>query len=388
MKKIALSDRLKSLPPYVFARLEEMKDEYLSQGGDVIDLGLGDPDFSTPVEVVKTARIKLDDPDNHHYPSFKGERALREKISAWYKQSYQVELDPETEVLVLLGSKEGLAHLPLTLLNPGDYGLVPDPAYPAYKSAILLAGGIPYPMPLKQENRFLPVLEDLPTHLLEKTKLMYLNYPNNPTSALADEAFFLAALEFAKKYNIIICHDFAYSEVAFDGLRPLSFMALPGAREVGVEFNSFSKTFAMTGWRIGFVVGNKEIIHALYQVKSCMDSGVFKIVQWAALEALSVGWETNNAIRAEYAKRRDLLAQGLKSLGWEFDIPKATYYFWVKIPDSFHSSLQFSEYLLKRTGILVTPGIGFGENGDGYVRIAINLTIPRINETLSRLRAL
>jgi LL-diaminopimelate aminotransferase len=385
MKRIVLSDRINSLPPYIFARLEELKGQYLARGGDVIDLGLGDPDFSTPAGVVTAAKKQLDNPDNFHYPTFKGELALREKISRWYKESHHVDLDPETEVLVLLGSKEGLAHLPLTLLNPGDYGLVPDPGYPAYKTAVLLAGGTPYSMPLLQENRYLPVLADLPPHLLDKAKLMYLNYPNNPTSALADEAFFLEAIDFAGKNNIIICHDFAYSEVAFDGLRPLSFMAIPGAREVGVEFHSFSKTFAMTGWRIGFVVGNKEILHALYQVKSCMDSGVFKIVPWAALEALSVGWATNEAIREEYAKRRNLLARGLESLGWEFAIPKATYYFWVKIPDSFHSSMQFSEYLLERTGIMVTPGIGFGENGDRYIRIAINLTVPRIKETLARL---
>ncbi|KNY26425.1 LL-diaminopimelate aminotransferase [Pseudobacteroides cellulosolvens] len=387
MNKIKQSNRLASLPPYIFAKLEQMKNEY--KGIDLIDFGVGDPDFPTQDNILNAMKVCLDNPDNHRYPSFKGEAELRKEISRWYQREYGVELDPEHEVLVLLGSKEGIAHLPLALMNDGDYALVPDPGYPAYLSAVIISGGIPYAMPLTRENGYLPVLEDIPKDVLVKSKLMYLNYPNNPTSALADNEFFLKVVEFAQRNNIIVCHDFAYSEITFDGIKPVSFLSVPGSRECGVEFHSFSKTFAMTGWRLGFVTGNREVLASLAKLKSCVDSGVFKAVQYAGIKGLAETTDRLDMMKCEYQNRRDTLSQGLRKMGWEFHAPAATYYFWVRIPERFNmTSLEFSEYLLKEKGLIVTPGIGFGSNGESYIRMAINLPVSKISEAILRLETL
>jgi len=387
MESFKVSSRLNSLPPYIFAKLEQMKAEYMEKHSDVIDLGVGDPDFPTQSNIVEAMKTQLENPENHRYPSFKGELELRKKISWWYKTNYNVDLDPEKEILILIGSKEGIAHIPLAFVNEGDYALVPDPGYPAYLTSILLAGGKPYTMPLRKENKFLPDLNDIPEDILGKTRLMYLNYPNNPTSALANSKLFSEIVSIAEKHSIVVCHDFAYSQIVFDNEKPVSFLSVPGAKNIGVEFHSFSKTYAMTGWRIGFVAGNSQVIAALSKLKSCIDSGVFKAVQYACIEGLTGQRKDLDRMLNEYSKRRDILAAGLKDLGWEFDIPKATYYFWVRIPGRFKmKSIEFSELLLKEKGLIVTPGIGFGQNGEGYLRISINLSIPKIEEAIYRLR--
>lgn len=389
MDKIQISNRVQQLPPYIFAKLEQMKSEYMQSHSDVIDLGVGDPDFPTQENIVKAMKEQLDNPQNHHYPSFKGEAELREKISWWYKVNFNVELNAENEVLVLLGSKEGIAHLPMAVLNEGDYALVPDPGYPAYLTSIILAGGKPYSMPLKRENKYFPVMEDIPQDVAEKSKLMFLNYPNNPTSAIADKESYHEVVKFAEKNGIIVAQDFAYSELAFDGVKPVSFLSVEGSKNVGVEFHSFSKTFAMTGWRIGFVVGNSKVLAALAKLKSCVDSGVFKAIQYAGIEGLTGPVDTLEMMKKEYSVRRDILAAGLKKLGWDLDVPQATYYFWVKVPDKYKmNSISFSEFLLKEKGLIVTPGIGFGQMGEGYIRIAINLPVHQIEEAIKRLETL
>jgi len=389
MNNIKVSKRISLLPPYIFEKLEQMKKEYTQNHDDVIDLGVGDPDFPTQENIVNAMKRELDNPENHRYPSFRGERELREKISWWYKYNFDVELDIDKEVLVLLGSKEGIAHLPMAILDDGDYALVPDPGYPAYLNSIILAGGIPYAMPLKRENKYFPVMDELPKEVVEKTKLMFLNYPNNPTSAVADKESFHKVINFAEKHEIIVCHDFAYSQITFNSNKPVSFLSVEGSKNVGVEFHSFSKTFAMTGWRLGFVVGNSEIIAALAKLKSCVDSGVFKAVQFAGIQGLTGPTDTLEMMKKEYMVRRDILANGLKRLGWDFEVPDATYYFWVKIPEKYKmDSIGFSEYLIKEKGIIVTPGIGFGQMGEGYIRIAINLPVHQIKEAIKRLEQL
>ncbi len=389
MSKPQFSSRLLNLPPYIFEKLEKMKSEYIKSNSNVIDFGVGDPDFPTQSSIVNAMKKHLDKPENHHYPSFQGEIELREQISLWYKKNYGVELDPESEVMILLGSKEGIAHLPMALLNEGDYALVPDPGYPAYLTSIILAGGNPHLMPLKRENNYFPMIEDIPADIARKSKLMFLNYPNNPTSAIAEKESYSSIIKFAEKNNIVVAQDFAYSELTFDGRKAISFLSVEGSKNVGVEFHSFSKMFAMTGWRLGFVVGNKEILKALGKLKSCIDSGVFKAIQYAGIEAMTGSMDNLEMMKKEYSLRRDILAKGLEKLGWDFDLPSATYYFWVRIPNKYKmNSIEFSEYLLKEKGLIVTPGCGFGEMGEGHIRIAINLPVCQIEEAIRRLETL
>lgn len=380
------SRRFSELPAYIFAKIETMKAEYEAGGRTVIDLGVGDPDFPTQQNIVEEMKMQLDNPANHRYPSFRGEKALREGISSWYKEQHNVTLDPDSEVMVLIGSKEGIAHLPLAYLDRDDIALVPDPGYPAYYSATILAGGTPYPLPLLRGNRYLPDLAALPPDVVTKSKLLFLNYPNNPTAAVADRAFYTSALEFAAKNSILLCNDFAYSELIYSGEKAVSIMSIPGAIETAVEFHSFSKTFAMAGWRLGFVVGNRDSISALSKIKSCIDSGVFKAVQYAGLKGLLGSTERVEFMRREYVQRRDILGNGLAAMGFDFDKPLATYYFWIKVPVRYRSSMEFAEMLLKEAGVMVTPGIGFGESGEGYFRVSMNASIPTIQEALRRLQ--
>ena len=379
---VELASRIKQLPPYLFAEIDRLKEEVIKRGVDVIDLGVGDPDIPTPNEIVEVAKKALEKPENHRYPSYVGMYEFRRAVSDWYKRRFGVELDPDTEVVSLIGSKEGIAHLPLAYIESGDYALVPDPGYPVYPVAVMFAGGEVYKMPLLEENGFLPRLDAIDRDVLKKTKLMYIGYPNNPTSAVATYEFYRKVVELAKEFDFIVASDNAYSEVSFDGYKPISFLEVEGAKEVGIEFHSLSKTFNMTGWRIGFAVGNKDVIAALGKVKTNIDSGIFQAVQEAGIYALDNAERLNGKIMEIFQKRRDRMAEALKRAGFEFKKPLATFYFWVKVPEGF-TSAEFTKKLLQEKGIVVTPGNGFGDAGEGYFRISI--TNGRIEEAVRRI---
>jgi len=358
-----------------------------AKGADLIDLGIGDPDIPTPGRIIDRLTKAAHDATNHRYPSYEGMLDFRQAVADWYQRRFGVSLDPEAEVLTLIGSKEGIAHIPLAFVNPGDYVLVPNPGYPVYRVATLFAGGTPHFMPLVGENGFLPELSKIPTGVAEKAKLLFINYPNNPTAAVAERSFFEEVVKFADRHGIIVCHDAAYSEIAFDGYRPMSLMEVEGAREVGIEFHSLSKTFNMTGWRIGFAVGNREIVGALGRIKTNIDSGVFQAVQIAAAEALNgYGTETEEIIRV-YTARRDLLVQAIRAAGLEVEPPRATFYLWVAVPSGY-TSAQFAAHLMEKSGIVATPGIGFGDSGEGYIRFALTVGEDRLREAASRLKEL
>ncbi len=379
---VELASRIRQLPPYLFAEIDRLKEEVIKRGVDVIDLGVGDPDIPTPNEIVEAAKKALEKPENHRYPSYVGMYEFRRAVSDWYKRRFGVELDPDTEVVSLIGSKEGIAHLPLAYIESGDYALVPDPGYPVYPVAVMFAGGEVYKMPLLGENDFLPRLDAIDRDVLKKTKLMYIGYPNNPTSAVATYEFYRKVVELAKEFDFIVASDNAYSEVSFDGYKPISFLEVEGAKEIGIEFHSLSKTFNMTGWRIGFAVGNKDVIAALGKVKTNIDSGIFQAVQEAGIYALDNAERLNGKIMEIFQKRRDRMAEALKRAGFEFKKPLATFYFWVKVPEDF-TSAEFTKKLLQEKGIVVTPGNGFGDAGEGYFRISI--TNGRIEEAVRRI---
>lgn len=387
MITIEKADRLKQLPPYLFAELDRKKEEVQARGLDVIDLGVGDPDQPTPEYIIAKLREAAGNPKYHRYPSYSGLNDFREAVSRWYHKRIGLTLDPKKEVLSLIGSKEGLAHIPLAFINPGDIALVPSPAYPVYKVATQFAGGIPYEMPLLKKNNFLPDLTVIPADVLAKAKMIFLNYPNNPTAALATSEFFAEVVAFAKRHNIMVCHDFAYSEMAFDGYRPPSFLETPGAMEVGVEFHSLSKTYNMTGWRIGFAAGNREIIGGLGQIKSNIDSGIFDAIQIAGITAMEndAAWLAH--MQSLYTGRRNLLVAGLNKLGIKAESPKATFYVWAETPAGYTSTAWVS-HLLERAGIVTTPGNGFGAPGEGYFRMALTVSEERIKEALKRMAEL
>ncbi len=385
--KIQLAERVKQIPPYLFAEIDRKKRELRAKGVDLIDLGIGDPDLPTPGRIIDRLNEAAQDARNHRYPSYEGMLDFRQAVANWYEKRFHVSLDPDAEVLTLIGSKEGIAHVPLAFVDPGDYVLVPNPGYPVYRVATLFAGGTPHFMPLLRENGFLPELSRIPTRVAKTAKLLFINYPNNPTAAVAERPFFEEVVEFADRHGIIVCHDAAYSEIAFDGYRPMSLMEVKGAREVGIEFHSLSKTFNMTGWRIGFAVGNREIVGALGRIKTNIDSGVFQAVQIAAAEALNgYGTEIEDVVRI-YTARRNLLVEAIWAAGLEVDPPKATFYLWVKIPNEY-SSAQFATHLMEESGIVATPGIGFGDSGEGYIRFALTVGEDRLREAASRLREL
>lgn len=374
--------RLDNLPPYLFARIDALKAQKVNQGVDVIDFGIGDPDLATPPHIVdvlvKTAR----DPANHHYPSYLGMKNFREAVASWYEKRFNICPDPDSQVIALMGSKDGVAHIPEVLVNPGDYVLAPSPGYPVYKTGTLFAEGIVHEMPLLRENNFLPVFDDIPRDVCRKAKLMWLNYPNNPTSAVAPLSFYDEAVAFAREHDIVVVSDNAYSEISYDGYRAPSFLQADGALELGIEMHSLSKTYNMTGWRIGMAVGNAEIIQGLGTVKTNVDSGVFNPVQYAAIAALTGPQQCVKDACAIYQKRRDMLVSGLRNLGFDPSCPQATFYVWMHVGDS----LSFTAKMLDDAGIVVTPGVGFGTSGEGYVRFAITQTIDRIQVALERMQ--
>jgi len=385
LMKIEMAKRIEQIPPYLFAEIDKKKEAMRKKGMDIVDLGIGDPDLPTPAPIIERLKKSSEDPKNHRYPSYEGMIEFRRAAAQWFEKRFGVTFDPQTEVLALIGSKEGIAHIPLAFVNPEDYVLVPSPGYPVYRVATLFAGGTPYFLPLRKENGFLPNLSEIPESVAKKAKLLFINYPNNPTSAIAEKPFFEEVVAFARRHQIIVCHDAAYSEVAFDGYRPLSFFEIEGAKEIGIEFHSLSKTFNMTGWRIGFAVGCSEIISVLGRVKTNIDSGIFQAIQEAGTAALNHFDTPLPEIIKIYERRRDVMIQGLREIGLEVDVPKATFYLWIRVPKGY-TSADFAALLLEQGGIVATPGNGFGDEGEGYIRMALTVDEKRCKEAIDRLK--
>lgn len=379
------SDRLKKLPPYLFVELDRKKNEAIKRGVDVIDLGIGDPDIPTPAFIVEKMMEAVKNPSFHRYPSSNGMQSFREAAATFVKRRFGLDLDPDTQITSIIGSKEAIFHFPMAFLNPGDVVLVPTPGYPVYHIGTLFAGGQTYYLPLYEENGFLPDFDAIPKDILERAKILWLNYPNNPTAALATPEFFERVVAFAKQHKIIVCHDAAYSEMTFDGYKAPSFLETPGAMEIGLEFHSLSKTYNMTGWRIGFAVGNRELIRGLRTVKSNADSGQFEAIQAAAATALLSDQSCVEEMRKIYEERRNALVESLKDVGLNPPMPKATFYLWLKVPKG-HTSQSFASLLLGEAGIVCTPGNGFGDPGEGFVRMALTVSKERMKEVGDRLR--
>ncbi len=378
------ADRLTRLPPYLFVEIDQAKRALMADGKDVIDLGVGDPDLPTPAHIIARLKATADDPANHRYSFTEGIAELRSAIARWYDRRFGVSLDPETEILPLLGSKEGIAHFPLALTNPGDAVLVPDPSYPPYRIGAVLAGAEVVSLPLLEEDGFFPDLGGISQKAARRSKLLFLNYPNNPTAAVASAEQLQEALQFAKEFGLAVAHDAAYSEIIFDGGKPVSFLQLPGAKSVGVEFHSLSKTYNMTGWRVGWVCGNATLISALSQLKSNLDSGIFQPVQYAAIEALDGDQTPLAQAVATYQARRDLLVEGLGKAGWQVPKPSASFYVWARVPGN-EPSMSFAARVLKQAHIVLTPGIGFGPSGEGYIRFSLTVPTARLQEAVVRL---
>jgi LL-diaminopimelate aminotransferase len=382
---IAPAERIQKLPPYVFARLDELKAKAREQGLDLIDLGMGNPDGATPQPVVEAAIKALQNPANHGYPPFEGTASFRRAITNWYRRRYGVDLDPDSEALPLLGSKEGLTHLAIAYINPGDLILVPSPAYPAHFRGPVIAGGKVHSLILKPENDWLIDLGAIPEDVAQSAKILYFNYPSNPTAATASREFFEEIVAFARKYEILLVHDLCYAELAFDGYQPTSLLEIPGAKEIGVEFHTLSKTYNMAGWRVGFVVGNRHIIQGLRTLKTNLDYGIFAALQTAAETALQLPDNYLHEVQERYRTRRDFLVQGLSQLGWNLSKTKATMYLWVPCPVGV-SSTDFALNVLQQTGVVVTPGNAFGVAGEGYVRISLIAECDRLGEALHRFK--
>lgn len=381
-----LSQRLDKLPPYLFVEINRKIAEKQAKGEEVISFAIGDPDLPTPVPVIDRLCQAAKDPANHRYPETNGLPQLRKAIAAWYQKRFNVSLNPDVEVVPLIGSKEGIGHIAVCFIDPGDVALVPDPGYPVYSMGTLLAGGEPYFMPLLEEKDFLPDLETIPEKILKRAKLLWLNYPNNPTGAVADLDFFDKVVNFARKHQLAVCHDAPYTEVAFDGYRPISFMQVPGAKEAGIEFHSLSKTYNMTGWRIGMAVGNARIIETLFRVKSNLDSGIPQAIQWAAIEALSGNQDCITEHNTIYQRRRDELVATLYKIGLRARLPKASFYIWAKTPEGYTSE-KFTLKLLEEAGVAVTPGTGYGKGGEGYIRFSLTVPDAQFQEGIRRLLA-
>ncbi len=382
---IEVATRIKTLPPYLFAAIDKMKQEAIARGVDIINLGIGDPDLPTPMPIIESLAKAAKDPKHHQYPSYEGMLSFRKAVAEWYKRRFNVTLDPANEVLTLIGSKEGIGHIHLAFVDPGDIVLVPSPGYPVYPVGTSFCGGQSYIMPLTKANGFLPDLTAIPKDVAKKAKLMWLNSPNNPTSVIMTKDYFKRVVDFAQEHQVIVCHDAAYSEIYYDGRRPSSFMEVDGAKDVGVEFHSLSKTYNMTGWRLGFVVGNKGVLAGLGKVKSNLDSGCFEAVQEAGITALSLDDAVTDDLRKTYQDRRDTLVPGLKQLGLEVDPPPAAFYVWVTVPKGY-TSASFTAHLLEKAGIVTTPGNGFGAPGEGYVRMTVCTTKERLAEAVERIK--
>lgn len=379
-----LSKRLEKIPPYLFVEISRKIAARKAAGEDIVSFGIGDPDIPTPSHIIEKLCQSARDPVNHRYPESEGLPELRKAIAQWYKKRFSVELDPDKEIAPLIGSKEGIAHIAFCLIDPVDFALVPDPGYPVYSFGTTLAGGRVYYLGLNSHNNFLPDLNRIPKNIVERAKVLWLNYPNNPTGAVASLEFFDKAVEFAQKNNLCICHDGPYSEVSFDGYQPPSFLQSAGAKDTGIEFHSLSKSFNMTGWRIGMAVGNSEVITALKTMKSNLDSGIPQAIQRAAIEALSGPEDAIREHNEVYQRRRDLLVETLNKMGLQASPPKASLYIWAKVPDGY-TSVEFTDDLLDKVGVVVTPGTGYGKNGEGYVRLSLTVPDAVLLKGLSRM---
>jgi len=379
------SKRLDRIPPYLFAEIDKKIAAAKAQGHDVISLGIGDPDTPTLPNVVAAMHKAIDDPKTHDYPPYDGTKDFKQASADWMRKRFNVELDADNEVLALIGSKEGIAHTFFAFVDAGDITLVPDPGYPVYQNATILAGGEPYIMPLNQENDFLPDLDAIPEEVAKKAKLMFLNYPNNPTGAVATIEFFEKAVAFAKKYDILLCHDQAYCEMTYDGYVAPSILQVEGAKDVAIEFFSHSKSYNMTGWRVGFACGNAEAIKALGTIKNNIDSGVFKAIQRAAIEAYNTPAEEIEKLNNMYKARRDIVMNGLRELGWDLKDPKATFYIWAPVPKGM-TSVEFAALMLEKAHVVVPPGTGYGANGEGFFRIALTVGEERLKEAIQRMK--
>jgi LL-diaminopimelate aminotransferase len=379
--------RLSRIPPYLFAEIDRKVQAARAAGVDVISLGIGDPDLPTPPHIVSALQEAAADPANHQYPSYFGLRELRTAIADWYQGRFAVTLDPETEILPTLGSKDGISHAPFAFVDPGDVVLAPDPGYTPYVTGAIMAEGEPYPLPLRAENAWLPDLGAIPAEVRARAKLLWLNYPNNPTAATAPDQFFADAIEFCRVNSVILCHDAPYTEISFEGYRPPSLLQFPGAKEIGLEFHSVSKTYNMTGWRVGWIAGNASLIKALGQLKTNIDSGIFQAVQWAAIEALRGGEEATRQANEVYHRRHLRVAAVFNSLGWNVKPPKATFYVWAPVPKGY-DSISFAGHVLDQVGVNITPGVGFGAHGEGYFRLSVTAPDARLEEAMARMRKL
>ena len=378
--------RLEKIPPYLFAEIDRKRDELVAKGVDIINMGVGDPDKPTPAHIVQAMQEAIADPSTHNYPPYQGTKEYRQAVVAWMERRFGVKgLNPDTEAVSSIGSKESIHNTFLAFVEPGDYTLISDPGYPVYRTSTIFAGGEPYPMALTAENRFLPDLSAIPEEVARKAKLMWINYPNNPTGAIATLADFEKLVAYCKKYDILLCHDHAYSEMAYDGYKPPSVLEVDGAKDVAIEFHSLSKSYNMTGWRVGFVVGNATGIKGLGQVKTNVDSGVFKAIQRAAIAAYSTTEEELQAVMSVYQKRRDIIVKGLQSLGWPIEPPKATLYVWAPVPKGY-TSTEFVSLLMDKCGIIVPPGNGYGAAGEGFFRIALTVADERMYEAIERMK--
>lgn len=381
------SKKVSTLPPYLFAEFQKKKEELQAKGVDVIDLGIGSPDLPTPEFIINSLIEEAKKTENHRYSPYDGCSEFKKAVAHFYQENYNVTLDPETEVLALIGSKEGLAHLMTAILDPGDGVLLPDPGYPVYSTAVHLAGAHFHPLPLQVDKGYIPDFNNIASDIVEQTKLMVLNYPGNPTAATVDIDVFDETIQFAKRNNLLVAHDSAYNLVTFDGYKAPSILQVSGAKNYAVEFGSLSKNFNMTGWRIGYLVGNKDIVQALSVLKSNLDSSQFLAIQKAAATALTSDLSTVKESSAIFAKRREKLVYALRDMGLEVEMPRGTIFIWVKVPDSF-TSMSFANLVLEKAGIIVTPGSAFGSKGEGYVRIALSITTERIAEVIERLKQL
>ena len=380
--------RIKRLPPYVFSIVTNMKIEARKRGEDIIDLGMGNPDMPTPKHIVDKMVEATKNPRNHHYSASRGITKLRHAISAWYKRRYNVEIDPETEAIVTIGAKEGLSHLALAIVSPGDVALSPSPTYPIHPYSVIIAGGEVRSIPLRKDSDFFEDMISAYKQTLPRPKLLIISFPHNPTTAVVDLDFFKKVVEFAKENNLIVIHDIAYADIVFDGYKAPSLLEVPGAKDVGVEFFSLSKSYSMAGWRVGFCVGNKNIVYALTRIKSYLDYGMFQPIQIASIIALNGPQDCVSEITEIYKSRRDALVDGLKRVGWNIEKPKATMFVWAEIPEKYKKlgSIEFAKFILKEAKVAVSPGIGFGEYGDDFVRFALVENEQRIKQAVKGIR--
>ncbi len=380
-----VSERLEQIPPYLFAEIDRKIAEAKAKGIDIISLGIGDPDSPTLQPIVDEMHKAIDNPKNHDYPPYNGTEQFRKGACDWIKRRFGVELNPDTEMLANIGSKEAIAHIFFAYVDKGDYTLVPDPGYPVYHNATIFAGGTPYEMPLLEENGYLPDFDKIPEDIAKKSKLMFLNYPNNPTSATADLDFWKKAVDFCKKYDILLCSDMAYSEMTFDGYKAPSVLQVEGAKDVAIEFYSHSKSYNMTGWRVGFVCGNADAVKALGTIKNNIDSGTFKAIQQAATTAFTVDEKYITDLNNMYQERRDAAEEGFKELGWDIKPSKATFYLWLPVPKGMTSE-EFVTVMLEKAHVVVPPGNGYGKYGEGYFRVALTKDVDTIKKCIQRMK--